>query len=247
MRVLMELTSKKAELIVPFHYTEWLQAAIYSAMGQPVAQAVHDVGFPVDNRALKLFTFSRLLGKYRVGRETLSFSSPVKLVVASPLKIMIQEFVNAIVFRNEFRLGPEVLTLSQITVDNSQVDKPYVRVKTLSPISTHSTLSKGDGSKYTVYYHPREQEFSQFLHQNLVRKYLAIHGQPWRASDVRVHITGKTESKMNIVYYKDTIIKGYSGVFDISGPVELLQTGMDAGFGDRSSLGFGLVELMGRR
>lgn len=241
----MEFTSPKPEIVLPFHYTEWLQAAIYNSMGNPVAQAVHDVGFPVEKRSLKLFTFSRLLGKYRANRETLTLYSPVTLVVASPLKMIIQEFINAIVVRSEFRLGPEVLTLSKVAMDNTELKSSHLRVRTLSPLSTHSTLKKGDGSLYTVYYHPREQDFSHYVTQNLLRKYQAIHGEPWLPqSDSNVHVRPRSEPKMNIVYYKDTIIKGYSGTFDIIGPSELLQTGWDAGFGDRNSQGFGLVDVV---
>ena len=240
----MELTSPKAELVLPFHYTEWLQAAIYHSMGNSVAQVVHDVGFPVENRSLKLFAFSRLLGKYRANRETLTFHLPLTLVIASPLKMMIQEFTNSIISRSEFRLGPELLSLSKISMDSTELKSARIRVHTLSPLSTHSTLTKGDGSSYTVYYHPREREFSQYVTQNLLRKYRAIYGEPWLSQSAPdIHIQPRHDPKMNIVYYKDTVIKGYSGTFDISGPVELLQTGWDAGFGDRNSQGFGLVDV----
>lgn len=244
----MEFTSSKAELVLPFHYTEWLQAAIYKSMGNPVAQAVHDVGFPVEKRSLKLFTFSRLLGKYRANRETLTLYFPLTLVIASPLKLIIQELVNAIIVRSEFRLGPEVLTLSKVAMDSTELNSAHIRVRTLSPLSTHSTLTKGDGSSYTVYYHPREREFSQYVTQNLLRKYQAIYGAPWLPQhEPHVQVQPRAEPKMNMVYYKDTIIKGYSGIFDISGPPELLQTGWDAGFGDRNSQGFGLVDVAARR
>lgn len=247
-RVTMEFTSPKSELVLPFHYTEWLQAAIYHSMGNPVAQAVHDTGFPVDKRSLKLFTFSRLLGKYRANRETLTLYFPLKLVIASPLTMMIQELVNAIIVRSEFRLGPERLTLSTVAMDKTELNRTHIRVRTLSPLSTHSTLKKGDGSTYTVYYHPREREFSHYVTQNLLRKYQAIHGEPWWTQDApHVHVQPCSEPKMNLVYYKDTIIKGYSGAFDISGPPELLQIGWDAGFGDRNSQGFGLVDAAGGR
>ncbi len=246
MRVTMEFRSNKSEMVLPIHYTEWLQAAIYGSMGNPLARVVHDEGFPVDKRRFRLFTFSRLIGKYHIQRETITLFFPVSLVIASPLPTMIQEFVNSIVSRSEFRLGPETLLLSKVSLDNGQPSlKTHLRVRTLSPITVHSTLTKGDGSRYTVYYHPREPDFSRQITQNLLHKYQAIHGQPWVPSaPAEVRVQPRNEPKMNIVYYKDTMIKGYSGTFELSGPVPLLQVGWDAGYGDRGSQGFGLFEAI---
>ncbi len=247
MRVTMEFTSNKPHMVLPFHYAQWLQAAIYGFMGNPLARVVHDDGFPADKRNFRLFTFSRLMGKYQTQRETITLFFPVSLVIASPLPTMIQEFVNSIVSRSEFRLGPETLSLSKVSLDNGPPSlQANLRVRTLSPVTVHSTLTKGDGSRYTVYYHPRESDFSRQITKNLLHKYHAIHGHPWipTGGPAEVRIEPRNEPKMNIVYYKDTMIKGYSGTFNLFGPLPLLQVGWDAGYGDRGSQGFGLVEMV---
>lgn len=248
MRVTLELQSKSANhhtLVLPYHYVEWVQAAIYKSMHHSVAQAVHDIGFPVDNRRLRLFAFSRIQGRFQVAKETIAFTYPVRLVVSSPLKLLIQQLVNALVTASEFHIGPETCRLAAVSVDHQEVHASRIRVRTLSPITVHSTMTRPDGRDYTVYYHPKEHEFEEQVLQNLLRKYIAITGAPLllEKESPPFRLCIKNEAKLHIVQYKKTLIKGYSGIFDIEGPPMLLQVGWDAGFGDRNSQGFGLVEM----
>lgn len=249
MRVTLELQSQfnnHNTLVLPYHYVEWVQAAIYSIMQPSIAQAVHDVGFPVDNRQLRLFAFSRIQGRFRIAKETIAFTYPVRLVVTSPLKLLIQQFTNALITASEFRIGPESCRLASVSIDDKEIRSSHLRIRTLSPITVHSTLMKPEGKNYTVYYHPKEHEFEEQVLQNLLRKYIAVTGSPLlldKASPV-FRLRLKNEGKLNIVQYKKTIIKGYSGIFDIEGPLALLQVGWDAGFGDRNSQGFGVVEMV---
>lgn len=251
-RVTLELQSKFANhgvLVLPYHHIDWVQAAIYQSMQHSVATAVHDVGFPVDNRAYRLFTFSRIQGRFRALKETIEFTFPIKIVIASPIKLLVQQFVNALINEGEFHIGPETCRLSTVSVDDTEVQSTRVRVRTLSPLTVHSTLTKPDGHSYTVYYHPKEHNFEEQMLQNLLRKYVAVTGTPLTlAKDTPpFRIRPRNESKMHIVKYKKIIIKGYSGVFDIEGPRDLLKIGWDAGFGDRNSQGFGLVEMGNRQ
>ncbi len=252
MRVTLELESKfvyHITLVLPYHYVEWVQAAIYNSMQQNVAHAVHDIGFPVDNRPLRLFCFSRIQGRFRIAKETIAFTYPVRLVIASPLKLLIQQFVNALVTASEFHIGPETCRLASVSVDDIDIHTSHIRVRTLSPITVHSTMMKPDGRSYTVYYHPKEHEFEEQVLQNLLRKYIAVTGSPLLLDKASppFRLRFKREAKLNIVQYKKIIIKGYSGIFDVEGPSELLQMGWDAGFGDRNSQGFGLVAVAHHR
>ncbi|MFZ3132612.1 MAG: CRISPR-associated endoribonuclease Cas6 [Desulfosporosinus sp.] len=42
------------------------------------------------------------------------------------------------------------------------------------------------------------------------------------------------------------MIKGYSGMMELSGPSQLLQVAIDAGLGSKNSQGCGCLEMMGR-
>jgi len=51
--------------------------------------------------------------------------------------------------------------------------------------------------------------------------------------------------KLHILEYKGGIIKGYSGMMELSGPPQLLQVAIDAGLGSKNSQGCGCLEVMG--
>ncbi len=66
MRLLIELNSEK-DLVIPIHYNYYIQGLLYKSISPKLAQILHDHGFPIEKRRFKLFTFSRILGEYRIG------------------------------------------------------------------------------------------------------------------------------------------------------------------------------------
>jgi CRISPR-associated endoribonuclease Cas6 len=49
-----------------------------------------------------------------------------------------------------------------------------------------------------------------------------------------------------IVYFKHTVIKGYTGIYRLTGSPELIKVTYDAGLGAKSSEGFGMWEIWNR-
>jgi len=43
--------------------------------------------------------------------------------------------------------------------------------------------------------------------------------------------------------YKNTVIKAYSGLITVSGPIEFLQMMVDSGVGSKNSQGFGCIDI----
>ena len=116
-----------------------------------------------------------------------------------------------------------------------------IQVRTLSPVVAYSTLNRPDGSKYTCYFHPREADFQRITSENLRKKFTAFtKTEPPKDN---IEIKPLNEPKLNIINYKNTIIKGYSGIFELTGPQELLQMALDAGLGSKNSQCFGLIRL----
>ena len=116
-------------------------------------------------------------------------------------------------------------------------------VVTLSPVVVYSTLTKGDGSPYTCYYQPGEGEFEELVSRNLASKYKAFFGgQPPTGT---VSVRPLRQPRLHVVYYKDTVIKGYSGPLLMTGPRELLLLALDAGLGSKNSQGFGCLAAVG--
>ncbi|GAE87593.1 hypothetical protein [Acetivibrio straminisolvens] len=85
MRFIVSIDFDKS-LELPFNYNKILQGFIYrNIMDKDLAQFIHDKGFSYEKRKYKMFTFSRLQGKFSIDskRKKIIYQSPVELIVSS--------------------------------------------------------------------------------------------------------------------------------------------------------------------
>ncbi|KJS87111.1 CRISPR-associated endoribonuclease Cas6 [Desulfosporosinus sp. BICA1-9] len=252
----------------PIHYHYWLQSAIYHVMEGGIADQVHSQGFEGDGRIFRLFTFSKLLGRYELSKDKqfIRFPEGANWIVSSPINDILSSIAGGLLKQLTLRIGGICAEITGIQVSHPNVQSEIIRVRILSPVVAYSTLFRGDGSKYTVYLQPGEPEFRRIVSENLLKKWDGIRA--WNqvekkdenessypmnnASDqlegerrgVNLHMLNNP--KMHILEYKGGIIKGYSGMMELSGPPELLQVAIDAGLGSKNSQGCGCLEVMGR-
>jgi len=229
-------------ITLPLHYNHLVQAFIYNTIDEKLADFLHDSGFG-KGRKFKMFTFSRLCGRFDIKSRPgyIVFDDRITLTVSSPYGKFCQSFANGI-FKKKIWLGENELEIAEAELIPAEVKQEEIIVDTLSPIVVYSTLLKPDGSKYTAYFQPGEKEFERLISQNLIKKYSAFKDE--NHADKEIHIKPLQQPRQNIIEYKDFIIKGCSGRFKVSGPVELLQMGVDAGFGSKNSMGFGCVRVL---
>ena len=95
-----------------------------------------------------LFPFT---GKYSIQpeEETITFIGPIQLIVLTPLEPVSEGIINSLIMGKEFRIGNQLLTGTAMEVDYPQVTGEEVRVRTLSPIVSYSTMLRPDGRKFT--------------------------------------------------------------------------------------------------
>lgn len=232
---------KEGDIILPLDYNHIVQAFIYRIIDEKLSAFLHDFGFG-ESRKFKMFTFSRLFGKYSLKKKPgfIIFENEVSLTVSSPYGAFCQSFANGIIKKKIF-LGDNELEVVRAEINPIEIKKEEIIIETLSPIVVYSTLLKPEGSKYTVYFHPEENEFVDLLSKNLCKKYRVWKNENYE--DRQIFIKPLRPPKLNLVRYKDFIIKGYSSSFKITGPIELLQIGIEAGFGSKNSMGFGCVRV----
>ena len=115
-------------------------------------------------------------------------------------------------------------------------------IGTSIPIVAYSTFLRLDGRKYTCYFQPGEADYNMLIWNNLKNKYKAFYNE--EPPNENFQIKCLHQPKMSVMNYKQTIIKGYSGEFLLSGPVPLLQIAVDSGLGSKNSQGFGCVKLI---
>lgn len=240
MRLIIELNAKEV-LLLPIHYNHLVQALIYNTLESEFASFLHDRGFEGGGRTFKLFTFSRLIGKFRINDGKIGFEPPVKLIITSPVEQFCQSLLNRLLTKNDAQLGEVLIKVESVKVEKPAVTGESVKLRLLSPVVAYSTLYRGDGSKYTCYYQPGDAEFTRIVAENLRKKHRAICN--CEAPEGEVKIKPLRQPKLHVLEYKGNVIKGYSGILVIDGPPELLQVAVDAGIGSKNSMGFGCVEI----
>ncbi|MGB9822190.1 CRISPR-associated endoribonuclease Cas6, partial [Thermodesulfovibrio sp.] len=236
---------EKSFITLPCHYNEIIQGFIYHHLESHIGENLHDRGFkdPETQRRMKFFTFSRLIPseKAHVKEGKIYLYGNVSLIISSPFNDFIQSFAMTLLKAGTLRIGSENMILSSVQVEGPPAYKDRIYVKTLSPITVYSTLETANGKRKTYYYCPFEKEFEKLLIKNLQRKLRTWRGSTILEGSIKPY---KVNSKdQRIVIYKNTVIKGWDGVFELNLPEELFTMAFEAGIGAKNSLGFGCIEV----
>jgi len=244
MHLIISLRPSNEVLRLPLHYNRLVQAAIYTNLGSDLAEFLHGRGFTAGQRSFKLFTFSRLMGEYRLDKlnKEIIFIKELKLVVSSPLLQFCTSLLNHLLTRGVIYLGEEIAEVTGINVETPKVITEEAEIRLLSPVVVYSTLLKPEGGKYTCYFQPGEGEFTRLIKSNLRKKYEAFYQCQSPVGEIKIMVIGRPQ--FNLIMYKDTPIKGYTCRLKLTGPPDLLQMGVDAGLGSKGSQGFGCVEVV---
>jgi len=237
---------KDSPVIFPINYNELIQGFIYRYLDEYLATQLHEEGLkdPESRRKFKFFTFSRLipLEKPRIEKSQIFFSSPIILVIGSPLREFIQSMANYLIKAETIKLGNETFLIESIAVESPPPYREKVLVRALSPITVYSTLTAPNGKKKTYYYSPFEEEFETLIIENLNKKYRALTGEEASFSG-SVKPFKVSSRNQRIVIYKGTVIKGWDGVYELSLPPQLFPLAFEAGLGAKNSQGFGCIEV----
>lgn len=248
MRLKISLLSDK-EIILPKEFNAITQALIYQLIDRVPAQWLHEGGFKVENRSFKLFTFSSIIekGRYQSSKELFIFPHMVSFYVSSPVFWILEQVAKNTVFSEKLLFGKNLMNISSVEViKDEDIKTNKIRVNALTPIETHSTLLKGDGTKKTYYYSPTESEYGTLINENLRKKWCAYHRKECPYS-IKTEPVQMKYCRERIRSFKDTVIKGWTGHFWLEGEPEFLQFALAAGLGSRNSGGFGFIEKVRER
>jgi len=243
MRLRIEFEPVSSSAFLDGRFPRHFQAAIYAALDPELAQLLHNRGFPIDKRAMKMIVFSDVAFRHSPTPMDggLRFQGPATIVVASPMPEIIGSYATSLLKNGQFRVGSNLFNVIAVKVDDSKVKGESVMVRTLSPIVAYSTLLRPDGRKYTCYFQPGESDFARLVAENLARKYRVVFGrEPESPLQLDVHRCGR----MVIRNFKGTVVKGWHCVLNLRGPSDLLTLALDSGLGSKNSQGWGCVELL---
>ena len=163
MQVIMKFKCNRLEL--PVHYNHVIQGFIYKNISnKDFREFLHEEGFKDNKRRFKLFTFSRLMGNYvfNSDKKTITFIDTFNLVVCSIVDDFINDFVKTCLFEENLYLNKQLISVTGVETYRESDFGQSVKVTTLSPIVTYSTVSI-EGKRKTIYHSPEEKYFKNIL------------------------------------------------------------------------------------
>lgn len=240
LKVFLKLNS---ELTLPIHYNHILQGIIYhsaSSIDVSHTKKVHDEGFPLENYIgtnFKLFSFSKLIGKYKISGKSITFFENLFFEIrsADPYFIFL---VYEGLKKNGVRFQDRVFT-PRLELENTVITSPSISIRTLSPIIAFHTLESGKKE----FLSPLSNEFIPYLHDNFVRKYTTFYGAPPK-SDLTIDVLDVSYQDKCVTIFKNIYLTAWNGSYVLNGEPEALTFLYNVGLGSKNSQGFGLFRLL---
>lgn len=247
MRISVILEAER-EINLPVQYNHILQGFLYNNLSdRDYREFLHHTGYREGNKVFRLFTYSRLQGKFRMNQQSgqISFQSPVEIIVSSAVEQFITDLAETLIKSDSNSLGRNRVEVKSISVHRDIKFNNEVKIKMLSPTVAYTTL-QNDDIKYTYYISPWKKQFVDIASKNLLTKHEIIHGFKPENQELKIIPNGNQEKKFEkTLNYKGTIIKGYAGIYWLKGSPELIKVAYDTGLGSKNSQGFGCWEVVG--
>ena len=260
MRFKIQLTGKSKVQLLPVDYQYYIGAWIYKIIGNAnheFASFFHSEGYSDGNKRFKLFNYSPLdFGIPKLWKERSLFelqTEKVFLTVSFSLNEAAENFIIGLFNRQEVFLGnhfngidflvTQVERLADEVVQNTMV------YKAASPVVV-SIFNEGD--KYAQYLAPGYVNYFELLRQHLVQKYNTIPGVSPNAGDLGIGFMLLNTPKSKLVTIKpgtkqQSKIRGYVYDFEMTASPEIHKLILNAGLGEKNSMGFGWVEVINER
>lgn len=234
------------KLILPSSYQLAIQSMIYSLItDKEIKSFLHEVGYKLEKRIYKPFTFSWLQGKHQIREGKIIFSSPVTLHISSCWDPMIKSLCNALLTQSFFTLHHQKINIENLEMMKDPIFSESMLVRTLSPITMYSTVEIPSGRKVTHYYDIRDPEFTILIRNNLIKKARAFFNLDLSERPFSFTPHGQVHAKQQkTMRYKGTVIKAWHGVFCMQGDPQLQQIAYQTGAGGKNGQGYGMLSII---
>lgn len=247
MHLTLWLNGDTPTIRVPLSNLHLFQSLIYKILPPSWASFLHGEGYLVDGKRMKLFAMSWPIAsaKPAIDQSGITFPLPLKLVISTPIAATMDGVASGALTSESLRIGNNKIRCERLEAMQHQVCETTITIKTLSPITCYEQMVR-QGKPYTLYFNPKQSDFAVSIHNNLIRKFRALH--PDRLppeGDVR--LTPLDTPRERIATFSPQTpfpIKGWTGRFRLEGPTELLQVAVDCGLGAKNSSGWGAIDLV---
>ena len=265
MRLLLKLLTKDTSLSLNYNF--FLSSAINKLLqfdSPQFSKFLHQRGYPVDGKMYRLFSFALIFEKTDLAYPAISILSPqAKLYITSPI---VDDFIRSHFIRTFHNQSLEILEHSckiSFTIEQieSLPDPVFGEVNYFKPLSPFIlSVKRAWRHKFTQYYFRYTDDITEInaaLNENLKSKYEMIYKKPYAGKDVTFawdenYISAYLQKNKKLIKKITLLKRGFQPVeyignkipFTLTGSKELINVGYQCGFGEKTSMGFGLVEAV---
>jgi len=233
MRAKVSLTGKGQ---IPFNYNLALAGAVYSN----IKRVNSDLAYTIHSSTnYKYFTFSLLqIPKRKISSNGIYVEDGAHFLVSSPIRDIVACFVEGILERPKVRIGEIKFHVEEVEVLKKPEFNEKVLFSTISPIIVRTAEEK-NGSLRIVDLYPTDTKFYENLKDNLIKKYKKLYN----GNSKNISFSPPLSTKFMRIQIKNTYHRASLMVFEAEGDSELLRLGYETGFGEKNSMGFGMVKI----
>jgi len=234
--------------VLNWDYVNYLQGLVYRALGEynsGLARKIHDEGFAGGGKRFRLFTFSLLYPRVRPGvrGSGLEISGEVRWWFSSPVVGVVEALAGGLLGMEEVRVGPLRGRLVRIGVEPLPEFGTEAVFTTLSPVAASTGEGVDEGGRFRRrFLGPEDPEFFRVLAQNLWRKAEAC-GLSVGEGPVEFEPVGRFRSRLFTSH--GVKVRCWQVTLRMRGPGPLLRLAYEAGLGERTAQGFGMLRHVG--
>ncbi|HBT39531.1 MAG: CRISPR-associated protein Cas6 [Thermotoga sp. 50_1627] len=240
----IEIVFKTPTASIPINYQYQLCSFIYKRLrhvDRNFGSFLHEKGY----KGFKLFTFSQLFFEKSAVRfgSLLLWPARGRWYISSVSEEFIMNFFSSLIQVPQIEIEGTFFPIEQINLLREPNFEGYAEFFVLSPLVVSIPVDR-NGKIYHKYLMPGDEEFESTLVKNLVKKYEAFYGEkldPQLSIEPDWDYIRKRERITKLIDIRGIKIKGTVFPFKARGDSRLIKIGYEAGFGERNSLGFGMV------
>lgn len=259
MRLKLTLRADQGNLIT-YNYHYHLSSALYKLLqfGSPeFSRFLHDKGYVLNGKNYKLFTFALRFEKYTNLEHAIKLDDPkVNLFISSPLvdefikNFVIGTFQSQVIDLTELNFPIKFNIIFVETIPLPKITEE-ISLKMLTPMVL-STYREHNGKVNKYFLRENDgDEINRVITQNMRNKYKAAFNKE-NEGELKLTWNGEYLKKVKRITKKITInqhgeypidLIGLNAPFNLKGDADLIRLGYECGFGEKNSMGFGMVDV----
>ncbi|AFK22393.1 CRISPR-associated endoribonuclease Cas6 [Pyrococcus sp. ST04] len=235
MRFLIKLRPENEPFKIPYNHQYYLQGLIYGRikLANPrLSTFLHETKGP------KLFTYSLFMSERRSHPKDLPYFFGYKrgfFYFSTCIPDIAEAFISGLFKDPEIELWGERFYIDEVKALKEPKKFNGSTFITLSPVAV---TTRKDGKVHDL--SPLEEEFYTSIKENLKDKYVMINGEkPPDDFEMEILVAKPKRFRIKPGVYQ----MAWHLVFKAYGDDELIRVGYVAGFGEKNSLGFGMVKV----